>query len=73
MRVQVFGAAGEVTGSSYLVETQRARVLVDFGMFQGRDEDEETPNDLPDEFDADKLDAMPVTHAHSTTLGGCHC
>ena len=35
MRIHVCGAAGEVTGSGYLLETDRARVLVDFGMFQG--------------------------------------
>jgi len=34
IRIQFHGAAGEVTGSAYLVETPRSRVLVDFGMFQ---------------------------------------
>ena len=38
MRITVCGAAGEVTGSAYLVETSRARVLVDFGMFRQRRE-----------------------------------
>ena len=36
MKITLLGAAGEVTGSGYLVKTARARVLVDFGMFQGR-------------------------------------
>jgi metallo-beta-lactamase family protein len=35
MRIVLCGAAREVTGSAYLVETATARVLVDFGMFQG--------------------------------------
>ena len=36
MRIEFHGAAGgEVTGSAYLVQTKRARVLVDCGMFQG--------------------------------------
>ena len=36
MRIRVIGAAGgEVTGSAYFVQTKRANVLVECGMFQG--------------------------------------
>jgi metallo-beta-lactamase family protein len=36
MKIKVIGAAGgQVTGSAYLVETARAAVLVDCGLFQG--------------------------------------
>jgi len=36
MKVSLHGAAGgEVTGSAYLLETDRAKVLVDCGLFQG--------------------------------------
>lgn len=35
MRISLCGAAREVTGSGYLVETATARILVDFGMLQG--------------------------------------
>ncbi len=35
MKITLFGAAGEVTGSCSLVETDAARVLVDFGQHQG--------------------------------------
>jgi Cft2 family RNA processing exonuclease len=35
MKITLHGAAGDVTGSAYLVETEHARFLVDFGMFQG--------------------------------------
>src|SRR5690349_9147333 len=36
VKVKVAGAAGgEVTGSAYFLQTARAKVLVDAGMFQG--------------------------------------
>ena len=33
--IEFWGGVGTVTGSKYLVQTNRARVLVDCGMFQG--------------------------------------
>ena len=44
--ITAFGAAGEVTGSAYLVETSASRILVDFGMFQG-DKDDDAKNVVP--------------------------
>jgi metallo-beta-lactamase family protein len=62
MQITFFGAVGEVTGSAYLVTTQRARVLVDCGMFQGDDEDRR--NQLPQGLRPGDLDAVLLTHAH---------
>lgn len=63
MQITLFGAAGEVTGSSYLVTTARARVLIDCGLFQGSDDDERR-NHLPRDLPIDELDAVVLTHAH---------
>ena len=68
MQITVCGAAGEVTGSGYLVETQRARVLVDFGMFQGRDASVAKNRDLA-KVDPRRLDAIVLTHAHLDHCG----
>ena len=58
----VLGAAGEVTGSSYLVETAGARFLVDCGMFQGLESDEKNAGALA--FDVHAIDFVVLTHAH---------
>jgi metallo-beta-lactamase family protein len=63
MKIIPFGAAGEVTGSAYLVESPTARVLVDFGMFQGG-RDTEEKNVVPDGLDPKRLDAVVLTHGH---------
>lgn len=68
MQITLLGAAGEVTGSAYLVQTAQARVLVDFGMFQGRTLAGST-NTVPRELTPAKLDAVVLTHAHLDHVG----
>ncbi len=62
------GAAGTVTGSQYLLETDRARVVIDCGMFQGRP-DERVRNLVPLAYDPRSIDAMLLTHAHLDHCG----
>ncbi len=68
MRITLFGAAGEVTGSCYLVETDRARVLIDFGMFQGN-HDAQQKNENRPSVDAPSLHAVVLSHAHIDHVG----
>ncbi|MFI5402548.1 MAG: MBL fold metallo-hydrolase [Planctomycetota bacterium] len=68
MRITLCGAAGEVTGSGYLVETGKAKVLVDFGMFQGRRATDGKNRDLGP-VDPRALDAVVLTHAHLDHTG----
>src|SRR5262245_59585550 len=68
MRITLYGAAGGVTGSAYYLETDRARVLLDFGVFQGLDADEHT-NTVPRGLDVRDLDAVVLTHAHNDHNG----
>ena len=68
MKITFFGAAGEVTGSAYLLETDQARILIDFGSFQGGNHHEER-NVLPAGFDVVRLTAVLVTHAHLDHTG----
>ncbi len=68
MRITLWGAAGEVTGSSYGVQTERARLLVDFGMFQGGKR-LEALNRIPNALNVAQLDAVVLTHAHVDHVG----
>src|SRR5512139_1558607 len=63
MKIKLNGAAGgEVTGSAYMVETKRSRVLVDCGMFQGGRKSEAL--NRPPAKSNRKLDAVLLTHGH---------
>jgi metallo-beta-lactamase family protein len=63
MKLGFLGAAEEVTGSCFLVETGRARFLVDCGLFQGgREADAKNRSAL--DFDVNTLDFVLLTHAH---------
>ena len=66
--ISFWGGVGTVTGSKYLVETDRARVLVDCGMFQGLKELRERNWQEPP-FDPRSLDAVLITHAHIDHTG----
>jgi metallo-beta-lactamase family protein len=63
-----WGAAGTVTGSKYLIESDRARVLIDCGLFQGghnlRDRNWQEPP-----FNAASVNAVIITHAHIDHTG----
>ncbi len=63
-----WGAAGTVTGSKYLLETDHARILIDCGMFQGTPEQRERNWEDP-AFSVKNIDAVVLTHAHSDHVG----
>ncbi len=63
-----WGGVGTVTGSKYLIETERSKVLVDCGMFQGLKElRERNWQDPP--FDPGSINAVLITHAHIDHTG----
>lgn len=63
MKISFLGAAGEVTGSYFLVETHTVRFLVDCGLFQGAG-DAARKNRHALDFDVSNLDFVLLTHAH---------
>ena len=63
MRITFHGAAQDVTGSMHLIEVNGSRLLLECGLFQGRRQAAFDRNrHLP--FDAGKIDAVILSHAH---------
>ena len=68
MRLTFLGAASTVTGSQYLLETAKAKVLIDCGMFQGNPHETEH-NRAPLAYDPSTIDVLLLTHAHLDHCG----
>jgi metallo-beta-lactamase family protein len=68
VQLRFLGGAQTVTGSRFLLTTERARVLIDCGMFQGSP-NEVIRNRVPLGFEPGELDAILVTHAHLDHCG----
>jgi len=68
MQITLYGAAGDVTGSAYYIETGNTAVMVDFGVFQGGREADAKNRTFPP-LDVNKLNAVLLTHAHLDHVG----
>ncbi len=63
MKLGFYGSAGTVTGSRFLLEQGRSRILIDCGMFQGLKPLRQLNWNQPP-FDPHSIDAIVLTHAH---------
>jgi metallo-beta-lactamase family protein len=63
LNITFCGAAGEVTGSQYLIENQGHRILMECGLFQGRREEAYRKNRHP-LYESQALQAAVLSHAH---------
>lgn len=67
-KITFLGAAGEVTGSRHLLETEHGKILLDCGMFQGHRHEAAEKNKSFSFRPAD-LDEVILTHAHIDHCG----
>jgi metallo-beta-lactamase family protein len=63
LKLTFLGGVGTVTGSKFLLEAQGCRLLVDCGLFQGS-KALRLRNWVPLPIDAERIDAVVLTHAH---------
>jgi metallo-beta-lactamase family protein len=62
MRIRFLGAARTVTGSCYHLSTNGMQLLVDCGIYQGKNADE--VNRIPFQFNPEEINYLLLTHAH---------
>ena len=68
MKLEFFGAAAEVTGSCHVLRVGGRTVLLDCGLIQGSRKDEARNRD-PFPFEASRIDAVVLSHAHLDHCG----
>ncbi len=68
MKIRFCGAATDVTGSCHLITTQKHKILLDCGQFQGgSDADSLNRKEFP--FNPAEIDAVVLSHAHIDHCG----
>lgn len=68
MNISFLGATREVTGSCYLLESNKEKVIIDCGMFQGSNFNEGKNHDAF-VFNPKEIRSVLVTHAHLDHIG----
>jgi len=68
MKITFHGAAGEVTGSQHLIETDGRRILLDCGLFQGHRAEAYQKNSRF-AYPPESLDAVFLSHGHMDHCG----
>lgn len=68
MKIKFCGAATSVTGSCHLISTQKHKILLDCGQFQGG-KALEAMNEAPFDFNPAEIDCVILSHAHIDHCG----
>ena len=67
MKVKILGAARNVTGSKFLLEINRYRIMIDCGLYQEREFKDRNWQDFP--VNPSSINSIILTHAHLDHCG----
>src|SRR5690349_548780 len=68
--ITFYGATGDVTGANFLVEINGKRILVDCGLHQGEQAEQNPEGNFGAfPYDPATIDVLFVTHAHTDHIG----
>lgn len=68
MKLYFYGGVDTVTGSNFLLETERVKILIDCGLIQ-KERICNLENFLPFEYSVSEISAVLITHAHLDHIG----
>lgn len=68
LKLSFYGGTRSVTGSNFLLESDKTKILIDCGLFQGCD-DCDKKNREPFAYDPKSIDVIFVTHSHIDHIG----
>lgn len=68
LKLTFYGGAKTVTGSNFMLEDDKTKILVDCGLFQGKNFCEDR-SCLEFPYDPSEVDILLVTHAHADHIG----
>lgn len=68
LKITFYGGTGSPTGSNFMISDGKTNLLVDCGLFQGRQIGEDV-NRKDFSYDPNTVDALFVTHAHIDHIG----
>jgi len=68
LKLSFWGGAGTVTGSNFMLESDKSKILVDCGLFQGCD-DCDKKNRESFGYTPSEVDVLFITHAHIDHIG----
>lgn len=69
IELQSYGAVGEVTGSKHFLKIDNKYILIDYGAWQGSQEDDAKNREFSCPVPLDKIETVILTHAHFDHCG----